>query len=544
MLNLQALLANSLWHVFALPKSRRFGHAANDPAQVQRCLLQNYLKANQATEYGRRFNFAAIDSVEAYQKTVPLTTYDDYAPAIARIGQGERNVLTIEPVQMFELSSGSTVASKLIPYTATLKAEFQRGLAPWIVDLFSHYPELKRGPAYWSITPLTEGKRTTLGGIPIGFEEDSAYLGALGKLIEAAMAVPNLVKQVLDIATFRYITLLFLLRQPNLRLISVWNPTFLTLLLAPLSDWWAYLLEDIAHGTITPPNPLDPALEKVLRSRLKPDPAHAKTLSTLRPDSYSAIWPNLGLLSCWTDGPAATYAQAIRQAFPGVPVQGKGLIATEAFVALPLIGKEGSALAITSHFFEFLTMNGISKLAHQLKKGETYSVVVTTGGGFYRYQLQDVVEVMDFVGQLPCIRFLGKTDRISDLFGEKLNERFVAQILAELFARHKLTPRFAMLAPDDDATGFCYTLYLEIAPERSIDDLQRDLEQALCQNFHYAYCRKLGQLSAARLSLVTHGAETYLQACQRRGQKLGNIKPMTLDKNTGWARRFAPGIAT
>ena len=132
---------------------------------------------------------------------------------------------------MFELSSGSTAASKLIPYTDELKAEFQRGIAPWIYNLYTSIPDLQGGPAYWSITPLTDGKRFTEAGIPIGFESDSEYLGLLGKwLADSVMAVPNAVKNISNVDSFRYVTLLYLLRQPDLRLISVWNPTFLSLL--------------------------------------------------------------------------------------------------------------------------------------------------------------------------------------------------------------------------------------------------------------------------------------------------------------------------
>ena len=91
-------------------------------------------------------------------------------------------------------------------------------------------------------------------------------------------------------------------------------------------------------------------------------------------------------------------------------------------------------LSIRSHFFEFIDDAGELLLAHQIQKGKTYSVVVTTGGGFYRYQLQDVVEVIGHWKQIPRIRFVGKADHISDWFGEKLEERFVANALENLFA--------------------------------------------------------------------------------------------------------------
>jgi len=521
--------ANALWVASCLPEWRRFQRAARCVEETQAAILSQYIIANKETEYGRKHQFTQIKSVSQYQKNISLTTYDDYTEYIKQIGEGQPSVLTAEPVRMFELSSGSTAASKLIPYTQKLKSEFQHGIAPWIYNLYTNIPDLQRGPAYWSITPLTEGKSYTSAGIPIGFESDSDYLGLLGKvLVDSVMAVPNAVKNISSMDSFRYVTLLCLLRQPELRLISVWNPTFLSLLLAPLPDWWDGLLHDIEHGTIS---------KQDVELRFAPDPKLARSLRAFSPTEPESLWPHLRLISCWTEGASASYARQLGGIFPHVELQGKGLLATEAFVSVPIVGvpEGGSVLSINSHFFEFMDDSGEVHLAHQIEKGKTYSVVITTGGGFYRYQLHDVVEVVGQWGQIPCIRFIGKADHISDWFGEKLEERFVERVLGDVFAKHNISPSFAMLAPDD-AAGFRYVLYVE--SDHCNDMLAKDLDGALRENFHYDYCRKLGQLGHVKVVQVTHGAEIYLQACQSRGQKLGNIKPSVLQKNTGWKDWF------
>lgn len=524
---MSAYAANTLWVASCLPEWRRFQHATNRVEETQTELLRRYLHANKDTEYGRKYQFAEIASASQFQKNVPLGTYDDYSEYIGRMGEGEKGVLTAEPVHMFELSSGSTAASKLIPYTRTLKAEFQRGIAPWIYDLYTNTPDLRQGPAYWSVTPLVDGRRFTSAGIPIGFESDSTYLGLLGKwLADLVMAVPNEVKNISDIDSFRYVTLLCLLRQPDLRLISIWNPTFLKLLLAPLSEWWDMLLEDIAHGTVS---------NGAVNLRFIPDPERMHALRASSPADVVSLWPHLRLISCWMDGASASYARQLQELFPQARLQAKGLLATEAFVSLPLIGLEGSVLSIKSHFFEFIDDADNVYLTHQLQKGQTYSVVVTTGGGLYRYQLHDLVEVVGQWGQAPCIRFLGKADHTSDWFGEKLEGHFVARVLQDVLAKHEISPSFAMLAPEDGEV-FRYVLYLE--SEVCIDSLAEDLDIALRANFHYDYCRKLGQLQAVEVLYVADGAETYLKACQRRGQKLGNIKPSLLQKTTGWRDWF------
>jgi hypothetical protein len=257
--------------------------------------------------------------------------------------------------------------------------------------------------------------------------------------------------------------------------------------------------------------------------------------------------------------------------FPHARLQGKGLIATEGFVSLPLVGREGAALAIRSHFFEFIPTPGPQhptsdlppRLAHELEPGVQYSVVITTGGGLYRYQLHDIVEVAGHLGDCPLLRFVGKEDYFSDWFGEKLNESHVRQAMDELFARYAIHPTFAMLACDKQGEdlgaipayaeyrtantsplkidSFAYTLFIE-AETVSAETLQQlgcDLEAALRENYHYNYCRDLRQLGAVRVFRVERGAlETYLSVCQAHGQRAGDIKPVALHRSGGWSQLF------
>jgi hypothetical protein len=530
---MKASIANRLWLATSRRAAKDFQNASHNVAETQNRILQGYLAKNKTTSY--LSNHSPLSTFH-----LPLTTYDDYIPYIERITNGEKNVLTAEPVQLFELSGGSTSASKMIPYTRTLKREFGCALSSWITDLYTHHPDLVTGPAYWSISPLTEGRRYTAAGIPIGFEEDSEYLGSLGILIESALAVPNLVKHIHDVSAFRYVTLLFLLHCADLRLISVWNPTFLTLLLQPLPQWWDSLLQDIANGTITPPVQLDDSLLKSLARKLRSNPQRVRLLSKLKSDDYRYIWPGLKLISCWADGASSMYAHDLQEKFPDILIQPKGLLATEAFVSFPVTGRDGAALAVTSHYFEFLADSGDVLLAHELEKGRTYSVVVTTGGGLYRYQLNDIVEVTDFYNHIPCFRFVGKADKVSDYFGEKLSEQFVANVLENLFAKNNLSPMFFMLAPDD-TDMFHYTLYLELGRTVAMPNhLNAELDSALCENFHYDYCRRLGQLNEVQTVLVKNGSEAYIQACQMRGMKMGDVKASVLQKSTGWNDWFQP----
>ena len=127
---------------------------------------------------------------------------------------------------------GSSGAEKWIPYTDTLRTEFRRAVAAWIAGLFLEMPGLMAGRAYWSLTPPTTRDRTDESAIPIGFDEDSAYLGGVAeRLVNLALARPPGLRSVDDMDEFWRVTALYLSKCRDLRLISVWHPSYVLLLL-------------------------------------------------------------------------------------------------------------------------------------------------------------------------------------------------------------------------------------------------------------------------------------------------------------------------
>jgi len=548
MSRISCAIANTLWFLSTLAEARRFHRSLRCCEAAQQAVLLEILRQNADTEYGRRCGFAAIRSATEYQSAVPLAEYGDLEPYIQRIAAGEQGVLTAEPVLLLEPTSGSSAASKLIPYTKGLKRQFQQGIDPWIAGLYRRFPSLLRGQSYWSITPAARKPERTSGGIPVGFEDDSAYLGGFkGWLVRSVQAVPIEVKLISDMESFWYVTILFLLRSRGLALVSVWNPTFLSILCEHLLRWWPQLADDIAAGTLTVSVPLESSLAARLGRRNRPDAARAAEIRSVFSNNttpaliHRALWPRLRVISCWCDAVAAGPAEELAGLFPQAVIQGKGLIATEGFATLPLSGHDGCLPALRSHFFEFLPEGGgEARLLHQLQAGEVYSLVITTAGGLYRYRLHDLVRVEGFHHTAPLLRFVGKTDNISDHFGEKLHEEHVSRALRTATERAAVHPDFAMLALDEQSTP-AYTLYIE-APETADAQLRRlgeMLDELLGESYHYRYCRDLGQLSPLRVFRITeNGRESYLRRCNALGQRLGDVKPRALHRLTGWTEVF------
>ena len=158
----------------------------------------------------------------------------------------------------------------------------------------------------------------------------------------------------------------------------------------------------------------------------------------------------------------------------------------------------------------------------------TYELIVTTGGGFYRYCIGDVIEVLETdPAHPPRIRFLRRSGITSDLCGEKLTEDFVRGICLSL----GLEQHFCLLAPE----GRRYCLYT------TADLPDSALDAALREGYHYQYCRELGQLQCAHVIRVSGDPDkAYLARLTAEGMRLGDIKPAYLSRLDGWKKWLCP----
>ena len=97
---------------------RRMDDHSRDAFHTNEALLMQLIKDNSDTEYGKKYDFAGIQSIREYQERVPFSTYDDYAPYIERMTKnGEKNLITAYPVIQYAETSGSIGVQKRIPLT-------------------------------------------------------------------------------------------------------------------------------------------------------------------------------------------------------------------------------------------------------------------------------------------------------------------------------------------------------------------------------------------------------------------------------------------
>ena len=77
-----------------------FNKFTSKPMETQRKILGVLMKKNKNTEYGKKYHFDEIHTLEEFQDKVPLTTFEDYSDYIDRmINNGEKNLITAYKVK-------------------------------------------------------------------------------------------------------------------------------------------------------------------------------------------------------------------------------------------------------------------------------------------------------------------------------------------------------------------------------------------------------------------------------------------------------------
>ncbi len=536
-MKIKAFIANKIFMILNKKNYYLFLKSCNNPEFEQTNILLSIINKNKNSKLGKLYKFERIKTISDFQNYVPISTYEDYKPFIKSIMNGENNILTSENINYFALSSGSSSASKYIPYTSCLKQEFNSAINIWIYDLLYKFKSLKFGTQFWIITPVATNIKLPKSSISIGFEDDTEYFGKIEKnLIRSVMCLPNNINKIKDNNNYFYLLAYFLLIDRELRLISVWNPSLLISIFEFIRTNYKLLCRDISLGTINLPNNVkqDKKIADIFAKKNKKRGDYLSKIPEFCPESIKLIWQKLAIISCWTDAWANVFEKDINNWFQHTHIQGKGLLATEGVVSIPIKKLEYPVLTIKTHFYEFINIETKNICAsHQLKIGEKYELLLTTGGGFYRYRLNDIVEIMGFFKKTALLKFISKSDIVSDVCGEKLNENFVADTFSIISKKFLIKKGIIFLAPQKNKNSFNYTLYIETGVLNNNIDKQlllNDLDNELMKNFHYKHCRNMKQLSFPKLYILNKKELSEISSLEKNEKILSTKKHTYLRK--------------
>lgn len=543
---LSTLLAHRFLRILFYFEWKRYVKDSQYLNVIQSNYLMKLLRLNEKTQFGMEHSFEKGTTLNGFQKFVPISKYEDYISYINQIRKGKRRVLTSEKVLKFSLSSGTSSASKLIPNTVALKGEFDRAVSVWLYDLYRQFPSLQNGKSFWIITPSL-GNQNQYTNQEVVFEDDSEYFYPLKRwLIRAVFAVPDEVPKLCKGDNYYVALGVFLLSNKFLRLISVWNPSVFMILLDKMLDYKDLIFKSIETGRLYFPYPISIESQNILNNYLKKSTKRAIELKFLFKNSKSVlweqVWPKLTLISAWDSAWAEGPALVVKQKFDRTYFQGKGLLATEACVTIPLyITKNTYAFlpAYKSHFFEFKEVNSEKLfLLHELQISTQYEVIITTSGGFYRYCLNDLVTCTGYWNGLPILRFDGKSNLVVDLTGEKLHESHVSGALQTTFKHLGVISSFYFMAPEAIGQSFHYTLFLITDTDFDSEELVKEIECVLGENMYYQHSRNLHQLNKLKVKRLKPSAQVLFLKTMEKNYKLSSYKHVCLRSELDWSEVF------
>ena len=498
--------------------SREVAAFEKDSRHCQSAQLSKLLKIvlqNSETEFGKTHGFASIKTVADFQKAVPICDYDALDPLIARVASGEKNILTKEAPFMFATTSGTTGSRKLIPVTASYLQEFRRASVTSGYNLLRQFPHLVKGVTLSVFSPAEEGR--TEGNIPYGAISGRLYRSEPGLIRRFISPIPYEVFLIKDYET-RYYALLRCATTLPITCIYTLNPSTIALLGRRLKLYGQSLVDDMAQGGINPPGALPDEAKRAIKPFLSANPSRAAILKELLVEGrFTAdnVWPDLAVISCWTKAAASFYLQDFPELFGSVPVcditygasEGRGTV---------FLSPQMQALAIRSHFFEFIETEKMelgekeALTASQLETGKDYYILFTTSSGLYRYNINDVVRVIGWYNDTPCLEFLHKGGNISSFTGEKLTESQVTQAVSQFARIESIAIKFFTVIPEFRPEPH-YQLWFETVEDLSGSQLQRLAErfdECLSEcNSEYEVKRSSKRLSQAKACQLT--ANTY-----------------------------------
>ncbi len=514
---LAALLRTREWRHDA-----RFEEACRDPAAAQRRVLATLLRGNQGTAFAREHGLTPDLSPAAFARAVPIRDYEGHRPWIERQLAGEAAVLTQASPTMYTTTSGTTGAPKLLPVPAAWREEMAALMRLWMKRALTDHPRAFARRTLSIVSPAVEGH--TPGGVPIGSMSGVTYQ-RIPWLVRRSYALPYAVALVKDHEA-RYFLTMRLALATNVSSVATPNATTLMRLAQVGFDHSEAILKAIHDGVPGLPRPPemvaagghDPRLLwEELRTAVRPEPERARALGKLA-EAHGGLrprdcWPELRLMACWLGGSAGHHARRLPDWYgPATPIRDLGLLASEGRMSVPLAdGTPGGALAVHMSYFEFVAEDEIDapvpaiRLAHELEAGRRYYLIFTSGNGLYRYDMNDVVEVLGFHHRAPLVAFVRKGRDMASITGEKIHLNQVQGALREAEAEACVSVWQFQLIPDVE--GLVYDLLVEVPGEtEGLAALGPAFDRALGRlNDEYASKRASARLGAPRVHLMAPG---------------------------------------
>lgn len=352
------------------------------PLEVQRDWFVRLIENGRHTEWGQKYSYRTIATVDDFKNRVPVQNYESLKPYIDRLMAGEQNILWPTDVKWFAKSSGTTAGkSKFIPVSSEAMEECHFKGGKDLISLYcNNFPETK----------IFTGKGLTLGGSHhINVNGNDSFYGDI-----SAILMQNLPFWAQ------------LIRTPELSIALLEN--------------WEEKIEKMVNATVhenvTSISGV-PTWTVVLAKRI---------LEVTGKKNLLEVWPNLEL---FIHGAVSftPYVDQFRKLLPSDSFNYfETYNASEGFFGIQDRLHANDMLLMLDYgvFYEFMPMEEYGKDnpktigLDEVELNKNYALIISTNAGLWRYIIGDTIK---FTSISPFrIRVTGRTKLFVNAFGEEV----------------------------------------------------------------------------------------------------------------------------
>ena len=521
---------------------RRMDAVCGDAVHVQKRFLQEVLERNARTEYGKKWGFSGLRTVEDYQKQVPLSRYDDYEPLIERGIRGEKGLLTADEPVFYCISAGSTSQPKYVPITqrdVTIHRIYQLDAVQDVIR--KELPGVPDEKLFGKVFETGEFFRTamadgTMNGVRSGVL--MRWLESRDEIDFSAYTSPREVMFPEKMENMHYVKLRFALSCRDVTAIHGVFVHGMVQMFQYLQEHWDAFVEDVAGGEVSDCFAVSEQWKSYIKERLGPDPMRAAELRAAAKGGAAGlvrrIWPEVRYIRMAGGSIFQGYMDELRVFIGDLPIHYYAYASSESTLGAVYTLREEDAryvLIPESCFFEFLPEGETGEQTltfREVEAGKSYELVITTLSGLYRYVMGDIVEVTGFYGQAPVIRMSRRKSQVLNVADEKMDMRQL----------EKAMQRFERLG-DCTLEGYCadtgyrgstpyYSVYLELKTGALPAGAEKLLDDSLREScFGYKGAREMRQIGDVQVQLLKKGAfGAYREFLAGKGYRMEQNKPL------------------
>ncbi len=375
-------LLNSVIKWINTKRNYQIQYYSDHPIEIQNETLLELLNFAKNTEWGKKYNYSEITSIEEFKQNIPLQDYNDIKPLVDRLRAGEKDLLWPGEVKWFAKSSGTTSdKSKFIPVTnEALEDCHLRGPKDVFAQYISNHPDTK----------ILKGKSLTLGGSHrINNFNNNSYYGDL-----SAIMIENVPFWTDFIRT----------------------PSTEIALIEEFEEKIDKIIETALDQNVTSFSGV-PSWYLVL---------FKKVLEKTGKNNIFEVWPNIEV---FVHGGVNfdPYRKQFQKLFPSKQMHYiETYNASEGFFGIQDSLYSNDMLLMLDYgiYYEFIPMDELEKenpktlCLSEVELDENYAIVISTNAGLWRYIIGDTIK---FTNKFPFkIKVTGRTKHFINAFGEEV----------------------------------------------------------------------------------------------------------------------------